>query len=223
LVGQTIALGLNIRGDIGLGSLTLIGNQLTTAKSTSCANGNPIPGTERSFCIPQNVWNYLSAPKSVNQLYALANQALGGNTPSGLSISDINAAVDAINRAFDQCRVLVAFGTCSNQRSIETSEAPFSETNPDYKTIEQTATLKAYPNPMGENGTIEIVSTISDNMILQIFSGRGELINTLWNGRIEADEKRTVSFQTSDLASGIYIVKLTMGMDIQYETIIVNR
>ncbi|MFM9004092.1 MAG: HYR domain-containing protein, partial [Flavobacteriales bacterium] len=80
LVGQTIALGLNLRNSAGLSSFLLSGNQFTTAQASSCSNGIPVAGTEQTFCIPSNVWDYL-APKTVGKLYELANQALGGNTP----------------------------------------------------------------------------------------------------------------------------------------------
>src|SRR5207249_8684287 len=37
----------------------------------------------------------------------LANRALAGLPTGGASVADINAGVDAINRGFDACRVLV--------------------------------------------------------------------------------------------------------------------
>ncbi|HWQ33930.1 MAG TPA: hypothetical protein VNQ79_13855 [Blastocatellia bacterium] len=72
-------------------------------------NGNPINDDPLlTVTIPQSVLNALST-KDVDGLLALANRALAGKlTASDPSLSDINAAVDAINRAFDECRFLIS-------------------------------------------------------------------------------------------------------------------
>jgi hypothetical protein len=220
LVGQTIALGLNLRGDIALGSLALAGNKIVTAKASSCINGTPLAYTQREYCIPYKVWNYLSVPKSVNQLYALANQALGGNVPASLTISEISSAVDAVNRAFDQCRILISFGECGNRSEEESDDTAIEN---GLKITEQSLQLKAYPNPMGESATLEIVSSTDQQAVAEIYSGRGEWIQTVFSGTLNAGESRLIPIQSTHLSNGIYICKLTAGNEVTYATLVVSK
>jgi len=63
---------------------------------------------------------------SVGRLLMLANLALAGETNlGGASLGDINAAVDAVNRAFDRCRFLISCSCpgCGNLQ-IEFSPNP---------------------------------------------------------------------------------------------------
>jgi len=221
LVGQTIALGLNLRNSANLPSLVLYGNQFTTAKATSCTSGTPIAGTEATFCIPTNVWNYLSAPKTVAKLYTLANQTLGGSIPTGMTVADVNAAVDAINRGFDQCRVLTAFGTCGTSRSTE------DQTTEDnaiaFPEFGEQLQLTSYPNPMSDDAIIEFSSEQDIRGALELYSSTGELVSTIFSGDLKGGETRVVRFNASELASGIYICKLSAGDKVQYNKIIINK
>ena len=47
--------------------------------------------------------------KTVQGLFDLANTALGGGSTNGLSLSEIAGAVDAINNAFDGCRIFIGY------------------------------------------------------------------------------------------------------------------
>lgn len=63
------------------------------------------------FTIPSSVLAALAVTGdgtlTVNNLLNLANLALAGHDTGGASSPDITAAVDAINRGFDNCRFLV--------------------------------------------------------------------------------------------------------------------
>jgi len=75
-------------------------------------------GNIQTWFIPDAVINALSNPTyvpdpthrgKVSGLLDLANRALAGlPLPTGVSILDINDAVDSINTGFDECRMLVA-------------------------------------------------------------------------------------------------------------------
>src|SRR6185369_16510307 len=66
-----------------------------------------------SFTIPNSVRTALADPglgindSSVQGLLELANRALAAQPTGAASLADINAAVDAVNRGFDNCRVLI--------------------------------------------------------------------------------------------------------------------
>jgi hypothetical protein len=106
LLGQTLTLAINLNWSVAqggpIGPVTLSTSFCTAAK---LPNGeidtNPL--NYRSVSIPQSVVNV--AP-TVQDLLNLANAALGGAN-TGVSLSDINAALNAVNVGFDGCRVKV--------------------------------------------------------------------------------------------------------------------
>jgi hypothetical protein len=102
LIGQTLALSFNVRLDThGLGSWNLCGAFVTKRSPQDVG---------QTFTIPSSVLTALTnlgLPRTVNGLLELANRALAGQPTGGATFSDINAAVDAINTGFDECRTLV--------------------------------------------------------------------------------------------------------------------
>jgi hypothetical protein len=123
LLGQTITLALNVRLDANLLSFPL--------PATFCTQGTlPGPDARRgtsddilvagdflSFSIPASVLAALSDAGigilngNVQGLLELANRGLAGLSTGAATLADINAGVDAINRGFDNCRVLVDCAT----------------------------------------------------------------------------------------------------------------
>ena len=94
LMGQIIALSLNMWVDPNLGSLPL-----SSLEGGFCTQGED-PEDWQCFDFPDSL-----APADVNGLLGLANSVLGCD--NGASISDIYEAVTAINEGFDECRTLV--------------------------------------------------------------------------------------------------------------------
>src|SRR6266700_3185102 len=127
LLGQTIALSLNLRLDPTLANLDLTTNgtpvvihcrtyrQFCTQGTNP--DGSPIAGDIRTLLISQDVIDALNNPAiitdathlgKVSGLLDLANRALAGLGTGSATVSDINAAVDAINGGFDKCRLLTS-------------------------------------------------------------------------------------------------------------------
>jgi len=134
LLGQTITLAFNIRFDslladgapTGLGNLKLCPS-MTTMGSLPGPDGKPGTGDElfnfnstpKGITIPNNVFCVLSQigdhTETVHNLLELANLALANQLPAGVSFSDVNNAVSAINEGFDECRFLVScVGSCNS-------------------------------------------------------------------------------------------------------------
>jgi hypothetical protein len=118
-LGQTITLSLNVRLSPLLLSFELTSNFCSQAV---LAGPDGLKGTAddvlvtndiQNFTIPATVLTALLDPAlgitnhTVQGLLELANSALAGLPTGAASVSDINAAVDAINRGFDECRVPV--------------------------------------------------------------------------------------------------------------------
>jgi hypothetical protein len=135
LLGQTIALSLNLRLDPMLGDLTVC-KTMTTQKALPGPDGvlgfnpatgknddvpdpgpdgvlgvNPATGINDdpllTVTIPDSVCAVLGSNLTVNAILNLANCALAGQDTGVATFADINAAVDAINRGFDECRFLI--------------------------------------------------------------------------------------------------------------------
>jgi hypothetical protein len=124
LLGQTITLALNLRLDPDLANFTLCSTIVTMG---ALPGPDGILGTEDdepdvdgpnnilgdaddtiTVVIPASVLAALGPGATVADLLDLANRGLAGLSTGGASLSDINAAVDAINRGFDECRFLVS-------------------------------------------------------------------------------------------------------------------
>jgi len=117
-LGQTIALGLNVRLDSTLANLdlTTIGTPVVVrgkAYRQFCTQS----GSIQTWRISQSVIDALSNPTyvadathrgKVSGLLDLANRALAGLSTGAASLSDINDAIDSINHGFDECAMLVA-------------------------------------------------------------------------------------------------------------------
>ncbi|MCX7993888.1 MAG: HYR domain-containing protein, partial [Fimbriimonadales bacterium] len=121
LLGQTITLSLNVRLNAML--LSNFGNMPICR--TICTRA-VLPGPDGLFGTPDDypdpmalprcvtlppsvltALDNLGLPRTVGGLLELANRALAGHPTGGASLSDINSAVDALNRAFDGCKLMV--------------------------------------------------------------------------------------------------------------------
>jgi len=95
LLGQTLALSLNLRLSPNLVSTPLCPQMMT--------DNGPIQ-------IPLSVLSAMMTAghgHTADGLLAFANEALAGMPTGVASLSDINAAVDAVNRGFDECATLL--------------------------------------------------------------------------------------------------------------------
>lgn len=95
MLGQTVTLALNLRGDPSLGILNLCSTMTTD---------------EGVVSIPQSVVDGmpgLGFGHTVGGLLGLANRALAGGNLGAIPFADVHTAVEAINSGFDECVTLV--------------------------------------------------------------------------------------------------------------------
>src|SRR5205807_1410355 len=126
---QTITLALNVRFSPALQSFSLPQGFCT---QSVLAGADGLKGTAddalvaadiQQFNIPASVLSALTDPalrindSTVRGLLELANRVLAGEPTGAVSLSDINAAADAINRAFDECRAAANCGPNTIQDS----------------------------------------------------------------------------------------------------------
>jgi hypothetical protein len=173
LLTQTITLWFNLRNSSALGGINLVEDTLVTKATTNCGSSTVI-GEEMKFGLPHDVIIYLNGNNgyaaTVNGLFALANDVLGG-VNKDVSASAIQAAVDAINNAFDGCRVLVGTIPFDNQILVKGGALRVktgSETN--------TLTVIAYPNPYEKSFQLRITSPVTGMAKLEFFNITGQKV-----------------------------------------------
>jgi hypothetical protein len=234
LLAQTLALGLNIGiGDPqqGLGDFHLQAGCLYTAKALECGgdkytartcelvNGQTVTHNEyENRCFSQALINVLTQyyTPDVSGVFALANDALGNKdcvagTEHGLSLSEIAGAAGSINEVFDECRISVGWNVqpCVPESAIAPPRITVSA-NPEASPV-GALKISAFPNPFRDQVRFLIQSPVAGQAVLEVYNLAGQKIQTLYNGRIEANETKTVNYKPKGATSAMLIYRLKVG------------
>jgi hypothetical protein len=178
LLGQTVTLSLNTRLSPDLLAFRLP-NTFSTQKALPgtdqiVGTADDIRGDETAtFTIPATVLialNRLALEASVTGLLELANRALAGMELAGATLSDVNAAVDAINRGFDEGRFPV-----SNPVIVQAAE---SWSGSDYQSSQSANDVPVLKTALGTSGTFVVMwPAAHSNFVLQTSSS---MTSTNW-------------------------------------------
>ncbi len=230
LLSQTMALYFNIVQDslqkpddiLALHQVVISGQYLVTATPVSCGSDQAVMGQDQYTTIPQEIINVLNdlygGSPTIGDLYELANGFLGADQNlvdnyGNISLSSVTAAVDAINRGFDECRILIGF-TNSDPEQGSRNDPEFAGTidaeNIDVKLAARGSTidLNAYPNPFTTKATIKFVVTEKTHAVLQVYNLNGMEVQKLFDGTAEAGEVYEAKFDATALPKGMYIYRL---------------
>ncbi|MBO9732405.1 MAG: hypothetical protein J7623_27435 [Chitinophaga sp.] len=214
LLAQTMALFFNMGVTPTLSGLTIEGDTLLTAKLTTCGSHTPVSRVD-TFLLPSSVVNYLSTSgqATIQGLFALANKYLGGQTVNGVSISDVNAAIDAINNGFDKCAVLIKWGksltTISKITNVSTiaPEQTFISKEP----APQKLIVTAFPNPYSDLITFRYVAPENGKALLALYDLEGRLIQVVFNGEVSKGSVQQVQYHVAGNSRVLLIYRLTIG------------
>jgi PKD domain-containing protein len=173
LLAQTITLWFNISNNSSLGALGLVDDTLLTRATATCGSNTPV-GDTSNFGIPHNVIMCLNGgngyPATVSGLFALANDVLGGLNTS-ISASDVANAVDAINNAFDGCRVLVRTIPYAQQVLTQAMRGESKE-GPESNSLK----VIAYPNPYKNQFQLHVTSPVTGIAKIEFYTVAGQKI-----------------------------------------------
>jgi hypothetical protein len=150
---------------------------------------------------------------TVSGLYLLANDALANvdgivGSEGGATLASINAVVDAINNAFDKCRIFVGYDV-----------APCAPFNPpaitrisgvtEGSTVNQLS-VSAFPNPYNDKVRFEIKSPISGRGSLEVYNSLGQKMETVYKGYIFAGRGEIVEYKVPAInrTNLIYVLKV---------------
>jgi hypothetical protein len=205
LLAQTITLWFNLRNSSTLGSISLTEDTLLTKATASCGSNIPV-GEATKFGLPHSVIVYLNGGNgyaaTVDGLFALANDVLGGiNT--AVKPSTIQLAVDVINNAFENCRVLTGTIAYSTQFTTRANiEKAKETTNSLFHVI-------AYPNPYKDRFQLFINSSVNGLAKIEFFNLNGQKLYEM-KAIIRASRSNTVQY-TGTIRSSTLIYKVTIA------------
>jgi hypothetical protein len=228
LLGQTITLGLNMRLSPALFLFPLSREFCTqpalpgpdgllgTSDDVLDASG-PIGHYEISQSVLDAVAN-LGLWPTVKGLWDLANRALGGANTAGATLSEINNAVDAINRGFDGCRFIVE---CVSKQSpppnpFASSQAGGEEPSGLGTPVPTEFRLgQNYPNPFNPSTRITIAVPLATPWNLTVYNVAGQPVRR-FEGVSDGPAFVNVDWDGTDshgrpVATGIYLYRVQAG------------
>ena len=140
------------------------------------------------------------AGKSVNELLTIANTILGGGA-SPYTASQINAALDAVNRNYDNGTVNLGYLACPCTASkMATNDGIIAQVK---------AEVTVYPNPVKGNSTLEFTLNYDSKVKVVIYNINGQIVNDVYEGKVSGEVKNAININSTGMKSGVYIVKLT--------------
>lgn len=74
--------------------------------------------------------------------------------------------------------------------------------------------LTIYPNPMGDNGTIELNAIQGETYEISIYSALGQKMTTIYQGEL-AEGQNIIPWSAENLAKGMYILHVATGESVQ--------
>jgi hypothetical protein len=218
LLAQTITLGLNIGINGALGDFTLQGGTLVTAaaeggcgsdipKERECiydqfGNLTSVINEYQYYSISPNVVAAITGAKTVQGLFDLANTALGGGSTNGLLLSDIASAVDAINNAFDGCRIFMGYDI---PKCDETSTAGISSIDAKM----ETAGFDAYPVPFKDVLTIKYNFDYVSDVKIEVFNSTGKSVLSKADTNSYLNKEVALNLKMNRGQEQVYVVKVT--------------
>jgi hypothetical protein len=211
LLAQTLTMALNIGYSSGLSGIDLKGNQyLVTAGVSSCGSNTMVPCSYTNTWIRGDVVAALGENATVGGLFALANRALAGEEV-GVSLDAIANVVDAINNAFDGCRLFVRYAsepvTCDGFVSTQSAKPATGEARLATATK---LSVTAYPNPFSDKLRLVIASPEDGKATLELYNMLGQRVHMVYRGNVVAGVNQVVEYTVpvAHQANLLYVLRI---------------
>ncbi|MFE3871228.1 T9SS type A sorting domain-containing protein [Flavobacterium sp. ZS1P70] len=212
LLAQTITLGLNIGINGALGNFALQAGTFAIAmpaggcgsdipKVRSCNLDGTVNNEYKYYTIPSNIVTALGANATVQGLYNLANQALGGGSTNGLTLSQIASAVDLINNAFDECRIFVGYNIQPLVCGTTFAPTTTSKMEP--------VGFDAYPVPFKDVLTIKYNFDYVSDVKIEVFNSIGTTVLSKSDTNSYLNKEVALNLKMNRGQEQVYVVKVT--------------
>ena len=220
LVGQTLALSLNLRLDNTLAGVPLSAT-MTSYAALNCSSPDPSDQTGLARSLPAAVLgnlNYGSGTATVGSLLALANKALGGvayaNGGGNPSFSDISGAAAAINELFDDCRIFDAspapgYSSKAVSPAPATAQRLSAEDAPD-----EAGKLTAFPNPFTTATLLTFALPETAKYTLTVYDLKGSVAARVSSSEAQAGVRYRFAVGAG-LQEGVYVARLVTATGTQ--------
>ena len=211
LLAQTITLGLNLGIDSKLGAFVLQVGKLAIAEpQAGCGSTTPkIRACSLDLYTPTvNEYKYYDMPavvgllptKTVQGLFDMANNALGGGVlPTGVTLTNLAAAVDLINNAFDGYKMAMGY-----------DKTPLT-------CVADRAAFDASPVPVTDSVTVTYKFSYVSNVTIEVWNLSGVKLYTQADSNSYLDKKVIVNYPFT--TTGSYIVKINTNIGSSSRTI----
>jgi hypothetical protein len=151
---------------------------------------------------------------TVNQLLGIANTILGGGA-SPYSASQINDAIDNVNRNYDNGTANLGYLMCPCQ---SVSKIAAGGTSGSVK-----ADFVVYPNPIKGNSTLEITLGYDSKVVVELYNINGQLVSSIYKGSFKTDEKYSINVNASKLSAGVYFLRITSDRDTYKKSVLISE
>ena len=154
------------------------------------------------------------AGKSVSELLTIANTILGGGA-SPYTASQINTALDAVNRNYDNGTINLGYLACPCTVSRMASN--------DGIIADVKAEVTVYPNPVKGNSTLEFTLNYDSKVKVVIYNINGQIVNDVYEGKVSGEVKNAININSTGMKSGVYIVKLTTDRESVTKSLLITE
>jgi hypothetical protein len=168
----------------------------------SCNADGTVNNEYKYYTIPSDVVNALGSDSTVQGLFDLANQALGGGSTNGLSLSKIAGLVDLINNAFDECRIPIGY-------NVSPLICPVSTTTTFKIVNNDVAGFTASPVPFENQLTIKYDFDYQSDVKIEVFNVQGNKVLSKADTNSYLNKEVILNLNVDRGQEQVYIVKLT--------------
>ena len=188
----------------------------TVALTLSVAfDSNPNFSTSSTQLSSLIVGSGIFAGKSVAELLVIANTILGGGA-SPYTAAQINDALDRINRNYDNGTVNLGYLMCSCSSEFKSIAG-----NTSVKSF--VSDIAVYPNPIKGNSTLEITLGYDSKVTVELYNINGQLVGSVFNGNLNANEKSAVNIDATNLRAGVYFLRVTSDRETFKKSVLVTE
>ena len=91
------------------------------------------------------------------------------------------------------------------------------------ETSKVTSNVSVAPNPATDNTMFKFTAINAEKTTLEIFDMTGSKVADVFMGVVEAGVEYQVNYNVNNLATGVYMFRLTNGSDVQIDRLIINK
>jgi len=113
--------------------------------------------------------------------------------------------------------------TCVQNITFDGTTAPSAPGVTIEPTKEDVANVGITPNPAVDQVNFKFTASLTANATIEVYDMTGNLIGTVYNGKVVYGTEYTTSFDVSRLPNGIYFVQYTNGLQTKTEKLIVAK